>query len=37
VPREFGLARKTVGKMLKHPMPPGYMRQISAKRPKLGS
>ena len=27
VAREFGLARKTVRKMLEYPVPPGYQRQ----------
>jgi DNA-binding transcriptional regulator LsrR (DeoR family) len=27
VAREFGLARKTVGKMLEYALPPGYQRQ----------
>jgi len=34
--REFGLARKTVGKMLEYSVPPGYQRQQPARRPKLG-
>ena len=34
--REFGLARKTVGKMLEYSAPPGYQRQKPIKRPKLG-
>ena len=34
--REFGLARKTVGKMLEYSAPPGYQRQKPARRPKLG-
>jgi transposase len=36
VAREFGLARKTVGKMLEYALPPGYQRQKPVKRPKLG-
>jgi transposase len=36
VAREFGLARKTVGKMLEYALPPGYQRQKPIKRPKLG-
>jgi hypothetical protein len=35
--REFGLARKTVGKMLEYSAPPGYQRQKPVKRPKLSS
>jgi transposase len=34
--REFGLARKTVGKMLEYSAPPGYRRQKPVRRPKLG-
>jgi len=34
--REFGLARKTVGKMLEYSLPPGYRRQQPIRRPKLG-
>jgi transposase len=34
--REFGLARKTVSKMLEYPLPPGYQRQKPVRRPKLG-
>ncbi len=34
--REFGLARKTVRKMLEYPVPPGYQRQKPVRRPKLG-
>ena len=33
--REFGLARKTVSKMLEYSLPPGYQRQKPIKRPKL--
>jgi len=33
---EFGLARKTVRKMLEYSAPPGYQRQRPARRPKLG-
>ena len=36
VAREFGLARKTVGKMLEYALPPGYQRQKPIRRPKLG-
>jgi transposase len=36
VAREFGLARETVRKMLRHSVPPGYRRKEPAKRPKLG-
>ncbi len=36
VAREFGLARKTVGRMLEYALPPGYQRQKPIKRPKLG-
>ena len=36
VAREFGLARKTVGKMLEYSLPPGYRRQQPVRRPKLG-
>jgi transposase len=34
--REFGLARKTVSKMLEYAAPPGYQRQKPVRRPKLG-
>ena len=34
--REFGLARKTVRKMLQFSLPPGYERKKAAARPKLG-
>ena len=34
--REFGLARKTVRKMLEYSLPPGYQRQKPVRRPKLG-
>ena len=34
--REFGLSRETVRKMLQYAAPPGYQRQQSIKRPKLG-
>ena len=34
--REFGLARKTVSKMLEYALPPGYQRQKPVRRPKLG-
>ena len=36
VAREFGLARKTVSKMLAYSLPPGYRRQQPVRRPKLG-
>jgi len=36
VAREFGLARKTVRKMLEYSAPPGYQRQKPVRRPKLG-
>jgi transposase len=36
VAREFGLARKTVGKILAYSLPPGYRRQKPVRRPKLG-
>jgi len=36
VAREFGLARKTVRKMLEYSVPPGYQRQKPVRRPKLG-
>jgi transposase len=36
VAREFGLARKTVGKMLEYSLPPGYRRRKPIRRPKLG-
>ena len=36
VAREFGLARKTVSKMLEYSLPPGYRRQQPIRRPKLG-
>ncbi len=36
VAREFGLARKTVAKMLAYSLPPGYRRQQPVRRPKLG-
>ena len=36
VAREFGLARETVRKMLRHSLPSGYRRKEPAKRPKLG-
>ena len=34
--REFGLARKTIGKMLEYSLPPGYRRRKPIRRPKLG-
>ena len=36
VAQEFGLARKTVSKMLEYSLPPGYRRQAPIRRPKLG-
>ena len=36
VAREFGLARKTLRKMLAYSAPPGYQRQRPVRRPKLG-
>jgi transposase len=36
VAREFGLARETVRKMLRHSVPPGYRRKQAVRRPKLG-
>ena len=36
VAREFGISRKTIRKMLSYAVPPGYQRQQSVKRPKLG-
>jgi transposase len=36
VAREFGLARKTVGKMLAYSLPPGYRQLQPVRRPKLG-
>jgi len=36
VAREFGLARKTIRKMLEYSLPPGYRRQAPILRPKLG-
>jgi len=35
--REFGLARKTVNKMLEYSVPPGYQRQKPVRRPKLAT
>src|SRR5215472_2622546 len=37
VAREFGLARKTVNKMLEYSLPPGYRRQKPVRRPKLAA
>jgi transposase len=34
--REFGLARKTIRKMLQFSLPPGYARTKPVRRPKLG-
>jgi len=36
VAREYGLARETVRKMLRHSIPPGYRRKEPPKRPRLG-
>src|SRR5664279_1294091 len=36
VAREFGIARKTIQKMLRYSVPPGYQRQQAVRRPKLG-
>jgi transposase len=36
VAREFGIARKTIQKMLRYSVPPGYRRQQAVNRPKLG-
>src|SRR5665647_435487 len=36
VAREFGIARKTIQKMLRYSVPPGYQRQQAVQRPKLG-
>jgi transposase len=33
--RRFGIDRKTVAKILKHSIPPGYRRDRPPKRPKL--
>ena len=33
--RRFGIDRKTVAKILKHSVPPGYQRGQAPKRPKL--
>ena len=33
--RQFGIDRKTVAKMLKHAVPPGYRREYPPVRPKL--
>ena len=34
--RVFGVHRDTVRKMLVYPVPPGYRRQRSPRRPKIG-
>jgi hypothetical protein len=34
--REFGLARKTIRRMLEFSLPPGYRRKKPVQRPKLG-
>jgi transposase len=36
VARDFGLARKTIEKMPRYSVPPGYQRQLPVRRPKLG-
>jgi transposase len=36
VAREFGISRKTIEKMLRYSVPPGYQRQQPVRRPKLG-
>jgi transposase len=36
VAREFGISRKTIEKMLRYSVPPGYQRQLPIRRPKLG-
>jgi transposase len=36
VAREFGVARESVRKMLRYAVPPGYRREESVPRPKLG-
>src|SRR5271170_5094175 len=36
IAREFGISRKTIQKMLRYAVPPGYQRQQPVKRPKLG-
>jgi transposase len=36
VAREFGISRKTIQKMLRYAVPPGYQRQQPVQRPKLG-
>lgn len=35
--RKFGIDRKTVSKILKHSVPPGYQRKVPPQRPKLDS
>jgi len=35
VAREFGVSRKTVQKMQRYAVPPGYQRQQAVRRPKL--
>ena len=37
VAREFGLARKTIRKMLEYSLPPGYRRQAPIRRPRIRS
>jgi len=34
--RRFGVDRKTVDKILRHSVPPGYRRSQPVRRPKLG-
>jgi transposase len=36
VAREFGISRKTIQKMLRYTVPPGYRRQQAVRRPKPG-
>jgi len=37
VARDYGLARKTVSKMLEYSLPPGYRRQKPVRRPRLAA
>jgi len=37
VAREFGIHRRTVGKMVKHARPPGYTLSVPRSKPKLAS
>ena len=34
--KRFGIDRKTVGKMIRHSIPPGYQRKEAPVSPKLG-